>query len=74
VAALKGVVSGHGFVADRLSPSKVTALFAPASATVSALLQSSERLDWCKEEVPALSDTASNTIMMEISSIEMTSE
>ena len=35
----------HGFVAVRLSPSRVIESFAPASATVRALLHSSDLLD-----------------------------
>jgi hypothetical protein len=61
-------------VAARLSPSRVTAASAPPSATVRALLHSSDRLDCRRDDEPASSETARSTIMMAISSIEMTSE
>ena len=62
------------FVADRLSPSSVTAASAPPSATVSALLHSSDRLDWRSDDEPASRETARSTIMIAISSMEITSE
>ena len=64
----------HGFVAPRLWPRSVTDWLTPASATVSDLLHSIDNPDWRSAALPASSDTASRTIMIEISNIAMTRE
>src|SRR6266550_8171951 len=51
----------HGLAAERLSPNRVIESFRPASATVSALLHSTDRLDCRRDAVPASSPTTSNT-------------